>query len=130
MSIQFQFEISKNFLNNDLTVIKEINSGYYNITHSRNIIHELRISKNPDIKTKEPHNWFYLNDSMAIVELLKKYTNDDKLMFTLGEEVENQYRGLYVHKELYHHILHWISPTYKISMITNISKLQEKYNAM
>lgn len=126
--IQYKFEEYTNIINNDLTIIKETNSGYYNVTHSRNIIHKLRVTNKPNIKTKLTKNWFLLKDSPEVIEILKDNLNDNKLMFILGNEVDNKYRGTYVHKELYQHMLYWLDIKYCISIMSMIGRLQDEHN--
>ena len=50
MSDQYQFESFNNIVNKDITIIKEINSGFYNITHTRNIIYNIRQKENKKTK--------------------------------------------------------------------------------
>ncbi len=125
MCEQYQFESFNNVINKDITIIKEINSGFYNITHSRNIIHSIRQKENKT--TKEIYKWFLLKDSENIVNSFKSILNIESVSFILNKGVDNNYRGTYVHKELYQWILQWLDFDYSILIIRMINKLQEEY---
>ena len=125
MCDKYQFDLFNNVVNKDITIIKEINSGFYNITHSRNIIHSIRQKENKT--TKEIRNWFGLKDSENIVNNFKKVLNIDNVSFILNKGVDNNYRGTYVHKDLYQWILQWLDFEYAIMIIRMINKLQEEY---
>ena len=125
MSDQYQFESFNNIVNKDITIIKEINSGFYNITHSRNIIHSIRSKENKT--TKEIHHWFKLKDSDDIINKFKTILNIDKISFILNIEVDNNYRGTYVHKDLYLVILQWLDFKFSINIISHLNNLQNEY---
>ena len=125
MCDQYQFESFNNVVNKDITIIKEINSGFYNITHSRNIIHNIRQKENKI--TKEVKKWFRLKDSDEIINKFKTILNIDTISFILNEGVEKKYEGTYVHKDLYQWILQWLDFDYAITIINIINKLQEEY---
>ena len=124
MCDQYQFESFNNVINKDITIIKEVNSGFYNITHSRNIIHNIRQKENKT--TKRVDDWFRLKDSDGIINNFKKVLNIDNVSFII-KDVENKYRGTYVHKDLYQWILQWLDFEYAILIIRMINKLQEEY---
>lgn len=125
MCDQYQFESFNNVINKDITIIKEVNSGFYNITHSRNIIHNIRQKENKT--TKRVDDWFRLKDSDGIINNFKNVLNIDNVSFII-KDVENKYRGTYVHKDLYQWILQWLDFKYAILIIRMINKLQEEYN--
>ncbi len=125
MCDQYQFESFNNVVNKDITIIKEINSGFYNITHSRNIIHSIRQKENR--KTKEIREWFRLKDSDEIINNFKTILNIDSVSFILNKGVEKKYEGTYVHKKLYQWILQWLDFKYALMIIDMIDKLQEEY---
>ncbi len=125
MCDQYQFESFNNVVNKDITIIKEVNSGFYNITHSRNIINNIRSKENK--KTKRVDDWFRLKDSDDIINNFKNILNIDKVSFILNIEVDNNYRGTYVHKKLYQWILQWLDFKYALMIIDIIDKLQEEY---
>ena len=125
MCEQYQFESFNNVINKDITIIKELNSGFYNITHSRNIIHSIRQKENKT--TKKIGDWFRLKDSDEIINNFKTILNIDSVSFILNKEVDNNFRGTYVHKKLYQWILQWLDFKYALMIIDIIDKLQEEY---
>ena len=125
MCEQYQFESFNNVINKDITIIKEINSGFYNITHSRNIIHNIRQKENKT--TKETHHWFKLKDSDEIINNFKSILNIESVSFIINKGVEKKYEGTYVHKKLYQWILQWLDFKYALMIIDMIDKLQEEY---
>lgn len=125
MCEQYQFESFNNVINKDITIIKEINSGFYNITHSRNIIHNIRQKENKT--TKETHHWFRLKDSDEIINNFKSILNIESVSFIINKGVEKKYEGTYVHKKLYQWILQWLDFKYALMIIDIIDKLQEEY---
>lgn len=125
MCDQYQFESFNNVINKDITIIKEINSGFYNITHSRNIIYIMRQKENKT--TKEIKHWFKLKDSDEIVNNFKSILNIDSVSFIINKGVEKKYEGTYVHKKLYQWILQWLDFKYALMIIDMIDKLQEEY---
>ena len=125
MCEQYQFESFNNVINKDITIIKELNSGFYNITHSRNIIHSIRQKENKT--TKKIGDWFRLKDSDEIINNFKTILNIDSVSFILNKEVDNKFRGTYVHKKLYQWILQWLDFKYALMIIDIIDKLQEEY---
>lgn len=92
MSDKYQFEK----LNN---IIKEVNSGFYNITNSRNIISIIRQKENK--KTKDIKKWFLLKDSEDIINNLKIDLNVKSVSFIINKGIEKKYEGTYVHKDLF-----------------------------
>lgn len=120
---KYKFKFFINSFNN-ATILKEVNSGFYNITHSRNIIHNIRQKENKN--TKEIHKWFGLKDSEDIINNFKKILNIDNVSFILSN-VENKYRGTYVHKDLFLILLQWIDFNYSIKIISYLNDLQNKY---
>ena len=125
MCDQYKFESFNNVVNKDITIIKEINSGFYNISHSRNIIHNIRQKENKN--TKEIHKWFGLKDSDEIINNFKNVLNIENISFIINKGVEKKYEGTYVHKDLYQWILQWLDFKYAILIIRMINKLQEEY---
>ena len=125
MCDKYQFDLFNNVVNKDITIIKEINSGFYNITHSRNIIHSIRQKENKT--TKKIGDWFRLKDSDEIINNFKTILNIDSVSFILNKEVDNKFRGTYVHKKLYQWILQWLDFKYALMIIDIIDKLQEEY---
>ena len=118
MSDKYQFEKNNN-------IIKEVNSGFYNVTHSRNIIYNIRLNKNK--KTKEICKWFKLNDSYDIINSLKIGLNIDNVSFIINRGTEKKYEGTYVHKDLYLIILQWLDFKYSVQIISYLNNLQNKY---
>lgn len=118
MSDKYQFEKNNN-------IIKEVNSGFYNVTHSRNNISIIRQKENKT--TKKIGDWFRLKDSEFIINNLKSILNIDRINFTLNKEIDNNYRGTYVHKDLYLIILQWLDFKYSVQIIGFLNKLQNKY---
>lgn len=118
MSDKYQFEKNNN-------IIKEVNSGFYNVTHSRNNISIIRQKENKT--TKKIGDWFRLKDSEFIINNLKSILNINRINFTLNKEIDNNYRGTYVHKDLYLIILQWLDFKYSVQIIGFLNKLQNKY---
>lgn len=124
MSSQYKFEYIDCLFDHNIKILKEVNSGFYNITHSRNIINKLRLNENK--KTKKVNEWFRLKDCNKILESFKKIYIIDKISFILSNEAENQYRGTYVHKALFLYILQWLDPKYSLLITNTFNKLQNE----
>ena len=118
MSDKYQFEKNNN-------IIKEVNSGFYNVTHSRNNISIIRQKENKT--TKEVYKWFQLKDSDKIINSLKNVLNIDNISFIINRGTDNNYRGTYVHKDLYLIILQWLDFKYSVQIISYLNNLQNKY---
>lgn len=118
MSDKYQFEKNNN-------IIKEVNSGFYNVTHSRNNISIIRQKENKT--TKKIGDWFRLKDSDKIINSLKNVLNIDNISFIINRGTDNNYRGTYVHKDLYLIILQWLDFKYSVQIISYLNNLQNKY---
>jgi hypothetical protein len=121
------FQIIKNSIDTNIEIIEHIKTGYYNITKIANYINETKTGKQK--KTiKRIGNWFRTQDSIELIETFKNITNIDNLQYVLDLDIEFKYKGTYVHRYLYEHILMWIDKSYAIKISIILDEQHKAYN--
>ncbi len=130
---QYDFTNVANGINQRISILKHRPSGYYNVSQSLKAISETpqdlegsksQVPSNP----KEPtwSNWYKNDTARGLIKAC-----ESELGLASGESYfslrtgPNQYRGTYVHRFLYDHILGWASPTYAM----RISRILDEYHA-
>lgn len=134
------FKKLTNGINNLIIIIKHIPTGYYNITKINNLIYELKIKNNEQSRENEStgipvdskkliNDWFRQKSNKELIEILKfQMDTTDNLMYTLKENTPFDYRGTYVHRLLYDHILMWIDKKYAIKISLLLDNIHMEAN--
>ena len=127
MSSLSDFTIINDGINTDIKIIKHNETGYYNITKINKSIYAKKCEEGSNNglggippSLKETKQWFYNQSNKDLINLLQKELNNNNLYYVLND-VMDDFKGTYVHKFLYDHILMWIDKSYaiKISIILN-----------
>jgi hypothetical protein len=132
MSNNSDFKILTNGIDNNIKIIQHIPTNYYNITKINNYIFNQNNQLNEPTRIrvgsknqKLINNWTRNKCNQELVNELKNQLNTtDELIIILEENIPFKYKGTYVHRLLYDHILIWIEKyAIKISLILdNIHK--------
>lgn len=124
------FKLLKNGIDNNITIIQHIPTGYYNITKINNLIYNLINNNNSNtLKKKDIYDWMRLKSSKEIIEELQLQMNTtDNLIYELDNNTNNDFKGTYVHKLLYDHILMWIDRKYAIKIGIILNNIHENAN--
>ena len=126
MSKNDQFSTIINSIDIDIKIIVDNKTGFYNITKINNYIYE-QICMNteptgiPVGSKKLINDWTRSKSNQELIkELQKQLKTDDELIIKIND-VNDEFKGTYVHKYLFEHILMWIDKSYaiKISIILN-----------
>lgn len=121
------FTTIKNGVDTRLNIIHHDETGFYNITKTTKLIKEMMTSE-ADRKSPQPSrgplvaHWTSNQKTKELFEacaiVLDYEVNDLKFEISNGP---NDYRGTYVHPDLYDHFVAWIDPKYAL-LISNILK--------
>lgn len=144
------FTTIKNGVDERLTIIRHNDSGFYNITKTATLIHQLKQNKDTTVGTdnsRVPHqlkqneaardsvqptrgpqiyHWFSNKDTTQLFAAMSKYLNEPvkDLKFEISGG-PNEYRGTYVHPKLYDHFVAWLDKDYAVL----ISIILEKFHS-
>ena len=146
-----RFSILKNGVDERLEIIRDNESGFYNITKTAKMIAKL-LETNENLennkpagiprdssKCQNPSDWFTNNATKELIGKCKELTGLDKVYYMLKKDTKMQYRGIYIHELLYNHFLTWLDPSYgmlvsivlkQIHQDANRKLLQEKDDAI
>jgi KilA-N domain len=103
-----EFTVLENGID-DIEIIRHDKTGYYNITKINMII-----KSNRDFKSsKKIGHWFESKNNKELLDIMQTELDNDKLYYEM-KDVENKYRGTYVHELLYDIILMWLDNKYAI----------------
>lgn len=147
---QERFSILQNGIDSRLEIIRDNDTGFYNITKTAKMIAKLLKSDSPQkynnnasqtllSKYQYPSHFFENESTCELIDECKQQTNLDKVHYKLKQGIPTQFAGTYVHRLLYDHFLAWLDPRYaiKISIIldrihqdANKKLLQEKDDAI
>jgi hypothetical protein len=135
-----EYTTIKNGVDARLSIICHNESGFYNITKTAKLVYKLKceVGRNSCQPTKpqQPsvqhergprvNQWFSNNQTKELFQACGKlldYNADDlRIDVSTGP---NDYRGTYVHPDLYDHFIAWIDPQYALL----ISMILKKYHA-
>ena len=132
------FTIIKNGVDTRLSIVRHNESGFYNISQTATLVHDLKVADGRSQLTNAPlpKDWLRTKDTRELfavfAELLQ--LNVEELKFK-KLKVPNEYKGTYVHPKLYDHFVAWVDKKYAalISIIleshhsaANRALLQEK----
>ena len=108
------FTILKNGICPGLEIIRDDETGFYNVTKTA-----LMIANQTNTTTKCARQWFQNKSTDQLIAECKRITNLDVVRYELKNGNSKQFAGTYVHELLYDHFIMWLSPTYsiRISMI-------------
>ena len=126
MSKSEQFSTITNSIDTDIKIIIDNKTGFYNITKINNYIYEQ--NRPPAIaggSKKDMYDWTRRSANQELIKELQKQLNiDDDLIIKINDVID-EFKGTYVHKYLFEHILMWIDKSYaiKISIILNQNHL-------
>lgn len=125
MATMYTFTTIYNAINNIEIIINDVD-GYYNITKINNQIKE----NNKKFKNnqKKVGDWFNRKSNKDLIDEAEEELDNNKLYYDLHAGVEDKYRGIYVHKILYDHILMWIDSKYAIKISKILSDMHEAKN--
>lgn len=147
---QERFSTLQNGIDSRLEIIRDNDTGFYNITKTAKMIVKLlksdRSQKDDDRESQislgkynKPSRFFENDSTDELIDECKQQTNLDKVHYKLKQDIPTQFAGTYVHRLLYDHFLAWLDPRYaiKISIIldrihqdANRKLLQEKDDAI
>ena len=134
MSNSTDFTIINNGINTDIQIIKHNETGFYNITKINKSIYAKKCENNnneaPGIPgaSKKLNDWFRNQSNKALIILLQKKLNNDKLYYVLEKDIKFEFKGTYVHKFLYDHILMWIDKSYAIEISIILDNIHQSAN--
>jgi KilA-N domain len=137
MSTKIDYVNIANGIDNRISILKHCESGYYNVSQSLKAIN--KVGENSPTPTKKGtlesqgtsrsggtpktwSKWFETDTAKALIAACNTElgVNDRESYFSICNG-PNKFRGTYVHRFLYDHILSWASPEYamRVSRILN-----------
>ncbi len=146
-----RFSILKNGVDERLEIIRDNETGFYNITKTAKMIKKLletedKLENNDatgipvaSAKSQRPADFFRITSTKALINKCKELTKLDKVFYQLKEDIPKKFIGIYIHELLYDHFLMWIDPAYgmlvsiilkQIHQDANRKLLQEKDDAI
>jgi hypothetical protein len=113
-----------NGIDERISILKHIDSGYYNVSQSLKAIGEV-CPEDLQGSNKTWSDWFRTTSAKAVVTACETEMcfKKDESYFSISSGTF-QFRGTYVHRFLYDHILSWASPTYAMK----VSRILDEYH--
>ncbi len=152
-----RFSILKNGIDERLEIIRDNESGFYNITKIAKKIKNLleidatenhadlefqtagennpntqnigsvRILTDPS-KHKYSKHWFLNDSTKSLISECMKQTGLETVYYKLVKGVDNNFKGTYVHKLLFDHFLAWLEPRYAIKISIILDNIHQDAN--
>lgn len=117
-----RFSTIVNSIDTDINIIIDNETGFYNITKINNYIYKQNELTAIAVGSKKLINdWTRRSTNQDLIKELQKQLNTDNELIIKINDVNDEFKGTYVHKYLFEHILMWIDKSYaiKISIILN-----------
>jgi hypothetical protein len=111
------FTIIKNGVDARLSIVRHNESGFYNISQTATLVHELKVSenRNQSENAPQPTDWLRIKDSKELFAVVAEFQNcnvEDLKFKKL--KVRNEYKGTYVHPKVYDMFLAWLDKRYAL----------------
>ncbi len=141
-----RFSILKNGVDDRLEIIRDNESGFYNITKTAKMIKNLLESdenkeNDPKSHNKEPvgfptgshkikttRHWFINSATQDLIDECLRQTKLDEVYYKLDKGIINDFKGTYVHELLYDHFLAWLDPKYAIKISVILKQIHKDAN--
>ena len=125
------FKTMKNGIDERITFMKHLDSGFYNITKARNIVAELKSTDcqaagYPAPAIKKARDWFVNASTQELIDELKKQTGLKEVRYDLSTGTPKAFHGTYVHELLIDHFLIWLDPKYGVKVSIILREIHEK----
>jgi hypothetical protein len=132
MTSTTEFRTIFNGVDNHIKIIQHIPTGYYNITKINNNIYQLKNKEKGSGRSsgalKQISDWTKLVSSKELIKKLQLQLNNNKEVIIIINNVIDEFKGTYVHRYLYDHILMWIDKSYAIKISVILDKIHTEYN--
>ena len=117
------FKTLKNGVDERIAFIQHIETGYYNISKARNVVHAIKTAENeavgyPTASLKVMTDWFKNDSTQEIIAEVKTQTGLNNVHYALETGTPKQFAGTYVHELLVDHFLTWLDPKYAIIFLS------------
>ena len=127
------FKTLINGVDERITFIQHIETGFYNITKARNIVHEIMIAENepvgiPTGSLKPAKHWFGTQATQEMIEEVKAQTRLDCVYWSQNERIPKKYSGTFVHELLVDHFLTWLDPKYGVRVSVILKQIHARAN--
>ena len=127
------FKTLKNGVDERITFIQHIETGFYNITKARNIVHVIKSAENEEdiivSSSFKPAKFWFRNDATEqLIAEVKTQTGLINVHYELKTGTPKQFAGTYVHELLVDHFLTWLDPKYGVRISVILKKIHERAN--
>ena len=127
------FATLKNGIDSRLEIIQHLETGFYNITKTAKLIHELKIAENgsvgnPTNPIKLARHWFLNSSTKDLIQECLDQTHLDFVHYKLHAGTRNAFKGTYVHELLYDHFLAWLDAKYAIKISVILKDIHTQAN--
>ncbi len=131
------FTIIKNGVDDRLEIIRHDETGYYNITKIAKLVHDLKIAeKRPagisagpnKMPSKRPNAWFEIQSTQLLISEVQTLSNIINPKYELDVGTNNDFKGTYVHPDLYDHFLMWLDPRYALRVSYILKNVHKEAN--
>lgn len=146
-----RFSILKNGIDERLEIIRDNETGFYNITKTAKMIAKLletednlennesnneRKSENKEParfragsnKLERTRKWFENDTTQALIDEVIKQTGLNKVYYELAKGTPKRFAGTYIHKLLFDHFLAWLDPRYAIKISIILDSIHQDAN--
>ncbi len=111
------FTIIKNGVDTRLSIVRHNESGFYNISQTATLVHDLKVAdgRSQLANASLPTDWLRTKDSKELFTAVadENNLNVEDLKFK-KLKVPNNYKGTYVHPQIYDHFVAWLDKKYAI----------------
>ena len=127
------FSILKNGVDERITFIQHTETGFYNITKARNIVHVIKSAESEALgyssASLKPAKYWFRNDATEqLIAEVKSQTGLDQVYYELKTGTPKKFAGTYVHELLVDHFLTWLDPKYGVRISVILKKIHERAN--
>ena len=135
-----RFSILKNGIDSRLEIIRDNDTGFYNITKTAKMIAQLleletnNQNDEPDgfpsgsKKLEKPAKWFANDITDKLVNECKRQTKLNEVRYEIAAGFKKAFAGTYVHPKLYDHFLIWLDPIYGMRVSDILDQIHQDVN--
>jgi hypothetical protein len=109
------FTTIKNSVDSRLTIIRHNESGFYNITKTATMIHNLENESSTQTRCPRVNGWFRSKNTIKLIAEFEQRANVPKGSSSFEvRDHNNDYRGTYAHPVLHNLFMSWVSSSYAL----------------
>ena len=130
------FTTLKNGIDSRLEIIRHDETGYYNITKTAKLVHELKSAESEvhgipctsNVRGKQINHWFANDSTKELIQKCSTLMGLEFVHYELKTGTPTRFAGTYVHKLIYDHFLAWLDVDYAIKISMILDEIHSKAN--